>query len=410
MASNPTHEIRPQKIIVCHHGHGNDVIATDNLFEFFAACGVDHDFRYLGVPYTSEELQAHQQDRCSISLLGFNSQIDHSWVEDEPLPLAAARRDIPVVQWILDHPSSRWSEFNYSRPETSRFALHSHYSKSYFERFCCAGAKTAAVGSLGPNRRSRYESDGCDAFARRPIACQIALGLARLGVSPDALEAQIVRLGLPLKRAVQDAISRARFDLDGPLEIHLIAALKEARTSLYPAAFNRCFRLVNNSVQYFRRARIMRVASRFAVNIQSDAAARNLIKAGPARFLQDVSTSDTLDSMPLCRSVLSVSPVNDSIHDRTCNALNAGCLPILEDNRAHRALFTHGENALLFRYHDESLAECLAMACGSPAQIFLMAERAQTMRGRAELRFGLFRKIVELAQGTVSSPSPLHCE
>src|SRR6185437_15672563 len=107
------------------------------------------------------------------------------------------------------------------------------------------------------------------------------------------------------------------------------------------------------------------IASRFPVSIQSDRSAGPLLTSGRADFRPGVGAIETLERMPRCRAVVSVSPVNDSIHDRTCNALNAGCLPILEDNRAHRRHFVNGENALLFRYDDDSLAECLSRACGS---------------------------------------------
>ena len=41
--------------------------------------------------------------------------------------------------------------------------------------------------------------------------------------------------------------------------------------------------------------------------------------------------------------MLSVSPVNDSIHDRTCNALNAGCIEaaVTSALRAVRGLSGH---------------------------------------------------------------------
>ena len=398
--ANPQHEAR-QKIIVCHQGHENDAGYTENIFEFLSASGIDHDFRHLGTPHTRREFSGYQEDSRSISLLGFNSQIDHAWVEDEPLLLAAARHGIPVVQWILDHPSGRWPEFNYSNAGTSRFLFHSRYSQAYFEKFCCPGAVTATAGSVGPSWRSRSAADSFEAFSRRPLACLIPLGVARLGVSAADTEAAIEALGSPMARTLRQAISRAQFELDQPLEIHLIAALEESRIVLDDATFNLCFRLLNDSVQYFRRARIIKVANRFGVIIQSDGTARALTDGGSASFRQDVSTPETLDSMWLCRSVLSVSPVNDSIHDRTCNALNAGCLPILEDNRAHRGLFAHGENALLFRYDDDSLAECLAVACGGRDRIYPIAARAKAMRDQGRFRFGLFRNIVDLARGPV---------
>jgi hypothetical protein len=390
-----------QKIIVCHQGHDNDAGYTENIFEFLAASGIDHAFRHLGTPYTLDELRDYQADGRSIALLGFNSQIDHSWIEKEPLVLAAGRHGVTVVQWLLDHPSSRWPEFQCSGAATSRFLFHSPYSQAFFEKFCCPGAMTATAGSVGPNRRSRAMADGSAAFSRRPIACLIALSMARLGVSAAATEAKIETLGSGLAEMLRQAIARARFELDRPLEIHLTAVLDESRLVLDGPTFNLCFRLLNDSVQQFRRERIITTASRFGVHIQSDATARAFIGPGPSSFRQDVSTPQTLDTMPQCRAVLSVSPVNDSIHERTCNALNAGCLPILEDNRAHRGLFAHGENALLFRYDDDSIAECLALACGSPERIYAVAERAKAMRDHGRFRFGLFGNIVSLARGSV---------
>lgn len=392
---------RPQKIIVCHQGHDNDACYTENIFEFLAASGIDHAFRHLGMPFTLDELRGYRDDGRSTALLGFNSQIDHAWIEKEPLVLAAGRHGVTVVQWLLDHPSSRWPEFECSGPATCRFLLHSPFSLAYFAKFCCPGAMTATAGSVGPNRRSRSMADGSEAFSRRPIACLIAFSMARLGVSAAETAAKIEALGSVLAEALRQAIARARFELDQPLEIHLTAILDESRLILDGTTFNLCFRLLNDSVQQFRRERIITIASRFGVHIQSDATARALIDAGPASFRQDVGTPQTLDTMPQCRAVLSVSPVNDSIHDRTCNALNAGCLPVLEDNRAHRGLFTHGENALLFRYDDDSIAACLALACGNPDRIYAMAHRAKAMRDHGRFRFGQFGNIVSLARGSV---------
>jgi hypothetical protein len=387
---------RSRKVVVCHVGHENDACYTQNIFEFFSENGVEHGFIHLRGPHATQELRACLEHGRDISLLGFNSQIDHAWVDDEPLPIIAARHGVTVVQWFFDHPSAHWLEFNYSDPWTSRFLFHSRYSQAYFERYCCSGALTATAGSIGPNRRSRSEPQSFEAFCRRPVACLIALGLARLNKSAAEIEAEIDSLPPSLAQSLREAIARARFDLDQPLEIHLLGTFQESGCALESADFSRCFRLLNDSIQNFRRAQIFRVASQFGVLIQSDETARVLIAGGRASFRANVGTPETLEKMPRCRAALSVSPVNDSIHDRTCNALNAGCLPILEDNRVHRELFTHGENALLFRYEDDSLADCLAMACGNPVQTYAMAERAMRMRDQPVFRFGAFQSIVTL--------------
>jgi hypothetical protein len=388
---------RCRQLIVCHEGHENDVGYMENIFEYLSAHGLRGGFINLRGPRATEELHDCLARGRAVSLLGFNAQLDHAWLPNEPILHAAARHGITVLQWVFDHPSARWPEFNCSNAQNSRFLFHSPYSQAYFARHCCPGAATATVGSVGPSWRSRSAAETFEAFSRRPIACLIALSLTRLDKTAARTEAEIESLGQPLAGRLKDAISFARFDLDQPLETHLVVALADGGLTLDDTTFNRCFRLVNDTVQYLRRAEIMRVASKFPVHIQSDEGARALTEGGRASFRIGVSTPETLDNMPTCSAALSVSPVNDSIHDRTCNALNAGCVPILEDNRVHRGLFRHGENALLFRYGDGSLAECLALACGARERIFPLAERATAMRDLPRFRFGAFHNIVALA-------------
>jgi hypothetical protein len=332
-----------------------------------------------------------------VALLGFNSQIDHSWLDDEPLPLFANRHGATVMQWFFDHPSVRWPEFNYSDRVTSRFVFHSNYSQLYFDKFCCPGAVTTTAGSIGPNWRSRSVTNRSDAFLGRPLSCLIALNLKRFGKTIRETEEEIAGLAQPLPAVIKEAVIQARLDLDGPLETHLSTALAARGIVVDPATFNRYFRLVNDAIQYWRRSFIFQIARRFDVRIQSDATAGALMEGGRATVRQDVSSTETLVTLPLYRAVLSVCPVNDSIHDRTCNALNAGCVPILEDNRAHRHLFRHGWNSLLFRYNDESLADCLELVCNDPKAVYSRAQQAKIMRDESPFRFGAFSNIVALA-------------
>ena len=67
----------------------------------------------------------------------------------------------------------------------------------------------------------------------------------------------------------------------------------------------------------------------------------------------------TFERMTQARAVLSISHVNDEIHNRTVNGLNAGCVNIVEDNAIHRRLFADRKDALFFRYDDGSLQACL---------------------------------------------------
>ena len=109
--------------------------------------------------------------------------------------------------------------------------------------------------------------------------------------------------------------------------------------------------------------------------------------------------------MRLCRAVLSVSYANDMIHDRTSNGSNAGCVNILEDNLVHKGVFEHERNALLFRYDDNSLAECLDIVCNDPERAHRIAGAGMTLRDFQPLRFGGFDNILALARQTLVQPA-----
>src|SRR5262249_43501524 len=158
-------------------------------------------------------------------------------------------------------------------------------------------------------------------------------------------------------RAVGEAVELARFELIQPLELHLAAILENYGLVISNQTFNACFRLVEESVQLFRRRKIFSVARDYPVVIQSDESAMPLLAGGRAMCLENVSMQFTISRMRSCRAVLSVSPLNDMIHDRTMNGWNAGCVNIVEDNLVHRSMLQHGSNALLFRYDDDSLRE-----------------------------------------------------
>ena len=117
-----------------------------------------------------------------------------------------------------------------------------------------------------------------------------------------------------------------------------------------------------------------------------------------AAFQANVGMRTTIARTPFARAVLSVSHLNDMVHDRTLNGLNAGCVNIVEDSAIHRAIFKHGENALLYRYDDDSLRECLDIVCHQPDRAFAIAERGMALRDDPRLRFGGFHNILELAR------------
>jgi hypothetical protein len=101
--------------------------------------------------------------------------------------------------------------------------------------------------------------------------------------------------------------------------------------------------------------------------------------------------------MPNFRSILSVSPLNDLVHDRTMNALNAGCVPIIEDNTAHRRIFEHRKNALMFRYGDSSLHECFDIVCNKPEYAWEIAKCAFALRDDPNVFCVSFGNVIDVA-------------
>ena len=232
---------------------------------------------------------------------------------------------------------------------------------------------------------------------QRRFACMIPLSLHRVHSMAQNDEAMSA-LEAPLADVAREAIVAAQFDLIGPLHPHVAAALAARNTSVSAQTFNSICRVVEQSVQTIRRLKIFSVAQNFPVLIQSDSSATPYFNGGTALLETNVSMQFTLARIPACRSVLSVSPINEMIHDRTMNAINAGCVAILEDTPAGRSIFNHDRNALLFRYDDDSIEECLDIVCNQPERAFEIARAGIKLRDDPRLRFGQFHNILDLAR------------
>jgi hypothetical protein len=328
-------------------------------------------------------------------VLGFNSVLDHSWIGSEPFLAMAAARSVPVTQWILDHPSSRWREFYQSTSTNSRYLFHSEYSERYFHHYCLANCTTATVVGVGPNKRSRVSKFSRNQFFTRHIKCLIPLNLARIGGTLKDLELRMQTLEPRLSKAIAEAFLLARHDLLEPLEFHLTAVLNAFAISLPNADFNSCMQILEEKIQIFRRLHVIKIARDYPVRIQSDESARQFADGAKAEFAQDVGMQLTLSRMPAARAVVSVSHLNDMIHDRTLNGLNAGCVNIVEDSLAHKRAFKNGKNALFFRYDDDSLRECLELVCSRPHEAYRIAEAGLRLRDEQPFRFGGFHNIID---------------
>jgi hypothetical protein len=393
-------DAEPAKVYVYIVGYEHDRTYAENIVQYLEGQGALCRTIPLRADGFRPELQLAIDERAT-AVLGFNSTLDHSWLASGGFLGAAEQAGIPVLQWIVDHPSSRWHEFYASTVTNSRFLLNTEQEQQYFATYCLPGAATATTGGVGPNRRSRIWRLTRDAFMQRRVRCMIPLSLHRvrsMAENDHAMSALPVRLA----DVARQAIPRARFDLTQPLHQHLVAALAAYNTDVPAPTFNALCHIVEQSVQTARRLKIFSAARKFPVLVQSDDSAKPYFEAADSTLETNVSMQYTLARMPNCRSVLSVSPMNDMVHDRTANALNAGCVAILEDSVAARGVFTHGRNALLFRYDDDSIEECLDIVCNNPERAYEIARAGMTLRDHPQLRFGLFHNILDLARRDIS--------
>ena len=382
-------------IYVCHIDHEHDRTYTENLVEYFENVRVRCNVIEFHAPGQCRELELAFDDQPT-AVLGYNAELDHCWLPSGNFVTTAASRGVPVIQWILDHPSARWPQFE-NAPD-SCFLFNTKHAEQYFHRYCMPGALTATMGGVGPNKRTHIAALSTSSFRRRPFRCLIALSLKRVGGTVEETWAAIDRLEAPLATAIKEAVAAASFDLSGPLDAHLALALERSSQVLDAQRFSSCFFLVDEAVQGFRRTKILDVARHYPVLVQSDPSAVAYFANGQATCLTNVSMQSTLARMPLCRAVLSVSPLNDMIHDRAMNALNAGCVAIVEDNPAHRAILEHQKSALFFRYDDDSLRDCFEIVCNEPERAYAIAREGMKVRNDPRVRFGEFDNIILLAR------------
>jgi hypothetical protein len=287
------------KIYICHSGHEHDRTYTENVTEYLEARGIECMILELNSSGQQPELQQCLDDQ-PVAVLGFNSQLDHSWLPTGSFLAAAAGRKVPVIQWILDDPSALWPEFKTSTPLNSRFLLNTKFAQQYFHQFCMPDALTATIGGVGPSKRSRIGALSRDSFLSRPIKCLIPISFKRNGRTVADTEAAIAALDHPLATAVREAHASATLDLMQPLRVHLIAALERLHHTVPDHTFNSCFQLVEELVQRSRRGKIFEVARNYPVLVQSDETATPYFQDAVATFAENVGMQSTITRIQSC--------------------------------------------------------------------------------------------------------------
>ncbi len=344
----------------------------------------------------------------AMAVIGFNSQLDHSYIGSTPFLDLSAKHGVPVIQWILDHPSSRMREFGNSAAANSRFLFSSHSAEAYFRRFGVRNALTATVACVGPSRYSRAKSLDTKEFQSRPILALVAMNLKRIGGTiEDAWERVHGLEDDKLRRVVKEAIERSYHDLIEPLEVHLENALVSADLEIVDDTRHSCLQMVEEIVQIGRRQEIFEVARHFPLCIQSDEAARPFRIGAVASFEENVDMGLTWSRLKLARANVGISNMHDMVHDRILNGLNAGCVNIVEANGANKRVFEDGKDALFFRYGDDSLREALELVSTNAERSYEIAAAGYARRDEEPFRFGDFENIVDLAQEPFPS-SELH--
>jgi hypothetical protein len=394
----PRPEPRAGHFQICHTRHEHDRVYAENVCEYFGQIGIACKVFEFEAPGRWPGLR-----RCltadTIGVLGINAELDQCWIGSKDFLAAAALRDVSVIHWILDHPSARWQQFKHATTANSRFLFVSEFAAQYFRRYCLPNARLATTASVGPNWRSRIAALTREEFLARETTCLIPLGIKRIGGTMAEARERLARAGPGLRPALSEAIERARHDLEGPLEAHLVDALARSGRELHGSEFHRCFQIVDDTVQIERRSQIFAVAARFPLAIQTDVPPPVAnVAASISTDASTISMTATAERMKSCRAVLSANYANDLFHDRTQNGLNAGCAAVVEDTPVHRRLFTHGKNALLFRYDDDSLAECLDLVCNHPQRAYEIAQAGFALRDDPAVRFGGFDNILKLAR------------
>ena len=121
-------EAEPAKVYIYTIGHEHDSTYAENVVQYLESRGV----LCRSIPLREDGLRPELElclDDHATAVLGFNSTLDHSWLLSGHFLAAAEKNGTPVLQWILDHPSSRWHEFYASTAANTRFRLNSEQER-----------------------------------------------------------------------------------------------------------------------------------------------------------------------------------------------------------------------------------------------------------------------------------------
>lgn len=375
--------------------HPNEAVSAENVISYLRRSGREVCEVVMDSNAAARTQLAQCFEGAATAVFGNIWHLDHACIGNQSFLEIAARHHVPVIHWMSDHASALWPRFHRATPDNSRFLFLSPYSESYFRKYVYSDCRSAWTLGTGMSKRSRQEDLGLQSYLQRDIICLLPLNLKRVGGTLEDAAKRLAALPPDIRQKISKALSPALLDLEHPIESHLeprfLAHLLE-RGLLHEA-----IQILEETVQVYRRLYVFATARDFPVLVQSDIASRYIQDWGSATLEENVGKPETLDRMRRARAVVSLTHINDEVHNRTLNGLNAGAVNIIEDTPGHRRYFSNGKNALFFRYGDDSLRECLAFVCRHPAKAYDIAQAGAMLRDDPQLQAGGFENIVELA-------------
>src|SRR5258708_4995641 len=108
------------RLHILYIDHEHDRIYSENIQQY----GQEQGFEVTASPLSSFVDRSRLENVLAddlIGVVGYNSTLDHCWINSTPFVSLAADLGVPIIQWILDHPAARWKDFNNSAADNSAF-------------------------------------------------------------------------------------------------------------------------------------------------------------------------------------------------------------------------------------------------------------------------------------------------
>src|SRR5215204_2429681 len=157
LLSIPAADVEPMGgyFYVTRPDHPSDAIYAANVIEYLSQQGVATRELVMSPDPANRSELAECLSGDALAILGTIWNLDHACIGNQTFLDAAATAQVPVIQWVLDHPSAVWPRYQHSTAENSRYLFLSAFSESYFRKFILADCRSAWTVGTGINQHSR---------------------------------------------------------------------------------------------------------------------------------------------------------------------------------------------------------------------------------------------------------------